>query len=340
MQLSDFQFELPSELIAKYPAEQRSGSRLLHYHPGEITHRHFYDLPDLLQPNDLLIANDTKVMPARLFGHKVSGGKVEIFIERILTEDTALAMIRSSKKMKVGVEMIINESVSAEVLSLRDNLCELKFHSPEPLDVILQQLGEMPLPPYLQRAAEASDAERYQTVYAEPEGAVAAPTAGLHFDQIVLDRLAEKHIEMAYLTLHVGLGTFQPVRVDNIDDHKMHSEWIDVSADLCAQVAATKAKGGRVIAVGTTTVRALETAARSGTLQAYQGDTDIFISPGFAFNAIDAMITNFHLPGSSLLMLVAAFIGYQPLMDLYQTAISEQYRFYSYGDAMLLEGAK
>jgi S-adenosylmethionine:tRNA ribosyltransferase-isomerase len=331
-----FQFDLPDELIARQPAEQRRGSRLLYLDSvaDDLRHQQFADVLDHIAPGDLMVFNNTKVIAARLFGHKASGGKVEVLVERVLSADSVLAHIRASKSPKMGSQLLFDEGYSAEMLGRVDDLFELKF-SAAVLDV-LDHIGHMPLPPYIDRADTDQDKNRYQTVYAQQSGAVAAPTAGLHFDDQLLDEIRAKGAEIAFVTLHVGAGTFQPVRADNIHDHKMHSEWLQVSDAVCAQVVDTKARGGRVIAVGTTSVRCLETAASSGTIAPYEGDTDIFIFPGYRFKVVDGLLTNFHLSESTLLMLVSAFAGYQPIMQAYREAVAERYRFFSYGDAMFL----
>ncbi|PHS25901.1 MAG: tRNA preQ1(34) S-adenosylmethionine ribosyltransferase-isomerase QueA [Methylophaga sp.] len=338
MQRTDFKFELPEQLIAQYPSAERNASRLLVLDgkSGQISDRHFIDLPSLLQPNDLLVFNDTKVIPARLLGQKDSGGQVEVLVERVLDDHRVLAHIRSSKSPKAGRRLLLEDSLDVEVLGRQGALFELYFDDDDTVSDLLEQYGRLPLPPYIEREVDKSDLERYQTVYAEHAGAVAAPTAGLHFDQTMLDTIAELAIETARITLHVGAGTFQPVRVDDIKTHQMHFERIDVSDEVCQQVVATKARGGRVIAVGTTSVRALESASLSGEIQPFKGETDIFIYPGYQFRSVDAMITNFHLSESTLLMLVSAFAGRENIMTAYQHAIEQQYRFFSYGDAMLL----
>ncbi|WP_372373721.1 tRNA preQ1(34) S-adenosylmethionine ribosyltransferase-isomerase QueA [Vreelandella venusta] len=341
MQRADFHFELPDELIARYPSEQRSDCRLLCVdgQSGALEHRRFADLLELLEPGDLLVFNDTRVIPARLHGHKASGGKVEMLLERPLDSHRGLAHIRSSKSPKPGTELIFEGDIHAVVEGRRDALFELRFLGDTPMIALLEKHGHMPLPPYITRDDELSDRERYQTVYARRDGAVAAPTAGLHFDQPLLDALAEKGVNSAFVTLHVGAGTFQPVRVDNILEHHMHSEWIEVSETACQQVLDTQAAGKRVIAVGTTSVRCLESAclkSSDGQIAPYSGDTDIFIYPGYEWRCVDALITNFHLPESTLLMLVSAFAGYDHMMRAYRTAVDERYAFFSYGDAMLL----
>lgn len=341
MQRSDFHYELPDELIARYPSEQRSDCRLLCVdgQSGALEHRRFPDLLELLEPGDLLVFNDTRVIPARLHGHKASGGKVEMLLERPLDAHRGLAHIRSSKSPKPGTELIFEGDVHAIVEGRRDALFELRFLGDTPMIALLEKHGHMPLPPYITREDELSDRERYQTVYARRDGAVAAPTAGLHFDQPLLDALAGKGINSAFVTLHVGAGTFQPVRVDNILEHHMHSEWIEVTDSTCQQIRETQAAGKRVIAVGTTSVRCLESAcmkSSDGQIAPFSGDTDIFIYPGYEWRCVDALITNFHLPESTLLMLVSAFAGYEHIMQAYRTAVEERYAFFSYGDAMLL----
>lgn len=341
MKRSDFEFILPDELIARQPAVTRTGSRLmtLDGSTGAIGHHAFSQIGDFLNAGDLLVFNNTRVVPARLFGHKASGGKVEVLFERKLTDHTFLAHVRASKAPKPGIQIVLaspeNKGATLTMLRRHDDLFELECREHE-VFALLHECGHIPLPPYIDRADEASDRERYQTVYAKAPGAVAAPTAGLHFDQPLLDALAARGVASGFLTLHVGAGTFQPVKVDEILQHKMHSEWIDVPVDLVQQIRATKANGGRVIAVGTTSLRSLESASLSGELQAFQGDTDIFIYPGFRFRTVDALITNFHLPGSTLLMLVSAFAGREQVLHAYQTAIDERYRFFSYGDAMFI----
>lgn len=336
MFLSDFNYNLPEELIARYPVFPRSSSRLLCVNKATKTfnHRHFSDLPQLLQPGDLLIFNNTRVIPARLFGYKETGGKVEILIERLLEEQHALAHVRASKPPLPGSKIKLEKEFSVRVGERRSELFELQFLTDQPLLKILDAIGHMPLPPYLNRADETADRECYQTVYAKHPGAVAAPTAGLHFDEKLLTQLTEKGIQTAFVTLHVGAGTFQPVRVEKIEQHVMHSEYAVVSEEVCKKIQQTKARNGRVIAVGTTSVRCLETAAQQGMFQPFKGQTQIFIYPGYQFHCIDALITNFHLPKSTLLMLVCAFAGHEKIMAAYQEAISNQYRFYSYGDAM------
>ena len=338
MQVKDFYFELPDELIARYPLEQRSASRLLCVDgdSGTRTHRVFTDLLQLLEPGDLLVFNDTRVIPARLFGQKESGGKIEVLVERVTGEHEALAHIRSSRSPKPGARLLLEGGLQAEVTGRQENLFALRFDIDGHLVDALERFGHIPLPPYMKREDQSSDRERYQTVYNRKPGAVAAPTAGLHFDQPLLDALAAKGVETAFVTLHVGAGTFQPVKVDRIEEHHMHAEYIEVSPQVCAAVEATRARGKRVVAVGTTSVRCLESASRSGRIEPFYGDTDIFIFPGYQFVSVDALITNFHLPESTLLMLVSAFAGYDNMMQAYREAVAERYRFFSYGDAMFL----
>lgn len=337
MHLTDFDYYLPTELIAHYPCEQRTGSRLLCLDRvnGSLQHHQFSDMLELLNPGDLLILNNTKVIPARLFGRKASGGQVEILVERILDQQRVLAHMRASKSPKKGSEIFLADSdVSLQVINRHDDLFELKFPADKTVLSVLNEFGHMPLPPYIERADENLDQARYQTVYAERLGAVAAPTAGLHFDEDLLVRVRAKGVEIDFVTLHVGAGTFQPVRVTHIEDHIMHVEYAEISAQVCEKVRRTKLNHNRVIAVGTTSVRCLETAARDGEIHPFSGDTNIFIYPGFQFHCVDALITNFHLPQSTLLMLVSAFAGREKILNAYQVAIAEQYRFFSYGDAM------
>lgn len=338
MKLSDFNYQLPDELIARYPLEKRSDSRLLHLNikSGEIIHRNFSDIVSLLNPGDLLVCNNTRVIPARLFGKKETGGAVEVLVERVLDHRRILAHVRASKSPRPGSRLFFNDVVLTMV-SRQDDLFELALENDsDSILHVIEKLGEIPLPPYFNRAPEESDKERYQTVYAKHKGSVAAPTAGLHFDADIIQQLQAKNIEMDYVTLHVGAGTFAPVRVEEITQHRMHAEYIEVSEALCDKVIKTKNQGGRVIAVGTTSARCLETASRSGVIKPFTGDTDIFIYPGFQFQCVDGLITNLHLPGSTLIMLVAALAGYENVMQAYQQAVLEKYRFFSYGDAMLL----
>lgn len=337
MHLSDFDFTLPPELIAQQPTEQRSASRLLQLDgdSGNCIDSLFNDLPALLRAGDLLVFNDTRVMPARLFGRKATGGKVEILIERVLEPARAIAHLRASKSPKPGNEILVGDA-RMSVVGRDAGLFELELSSGNDFHGLMANFGHMPLPPYIQREDGALDEQRYQTVYARHPGAVAAPTAGLHFDQAMLQRLTGLGVEFAEVTLHVGAGTFQPVRVEDLDRHVMHSEWLQVSERVCQQVEQTRARGGRVVAVGTTSVRSLETAAASGALRPYTGDTNLFIRPGYRFRVVDRLLTNFHLPQSTLLMLVCAFAGYDNVMAAYRHAVQQAYRFFSYGDAMFL----
>ena len=336
MNLSDFDFYLPKQLIAKYPALERTSSRLMVLDGGQIGHHRFHEIIQFVQPDDLLIFNDTKVIPARLYGKKMSGGKVELLVERILDDRRLLAQLHVNRKPRCN-EVLHFERFELIVINQKAHLYELYYAGNEDsLYTLIDQYGEMPLPPYLQRRVEPLDRERYQTVYAQHNGSVAAPTAGLHFDQTLLNALQQKGVAFGFLTLHIGAGTFTPVRTDVLQDHRMHSEYLEISESLCQQINTTKARGGRIIAVGTTALRALETARQSGFIHPYQGETDIFIYPGFNFHCVDALITNFHLPRSTLLMLVCAFGGQSYMMQAYQHAIQANYHFYSYGDAMLI----
>jgi S-adenosylmethionine:tRNA ribosyltransferase-isomerase len=337
--LADFDFALPPELIAQHPAAERSASRLLDGRTEPAADRVFRDVPLLLSPGDLLVFNNTRVIKARLLGHKPSGGAVEALVERVLPGHEVWAHLRSSKSPRAGSSVRFAGAFDAEVLGRAgpdDSLFHLRFPA-DPFE-LLQAHGHVPLPPYITHADDADDERRYQTVFASQPGAVAAPTAALHFDEALLAPLAGRGVHTAQVTLHVGAGTFQPVRSERIEQHRMHSEWFEVNADCVAAVAQAKARGNRVVAVGTTSVRSLESAAQAtGQLQAMQGDTNIFITPGFEFNVVDALITNFHLPKSTLMMLVSALAGHAHVMRLYQHAIEQRYRFFSYGDAMLLE---
>ncbi len=339
MQLTDFDYHLPDELIAQKPLTQRRASRLLRVSPltGDISNGQFTDITTFLNPGDLLVFNDTRVVPARLFGQKQTGGKIEVLVERILDDQTVLAHIRSSKSPKPGAVLLLEEKISCVMTEREGALFKLTQDSDKSWLTLLNQYGHMPLPPYIERADDDEDLERYQTVYAQNPGAVAAPTAGLHFDQALITELENKGVETAHITLHVGAGTFQPVKVENIDEHVMHSEWVEVSQQVCDAIARTHMNGNKVLAVGTTVVRSLEAAASGGTAKAFEGDVSIFITPGYRFNAVDAMITNFHLPKSTLLMLVSAFAGTDLIQRAYRQAVDEQYRFFSYGDAMLIE---
>jgi len=343
MQTRDFTFSLPPELIAQHPLVDRAASRLLVLDPAPAGPRHlmFTDLPGLLGAGDLLVLNDTRVIPARLLGVKDSGGRVEVLVERILDEDRVLALVRASKAPRPGTVLRFEDAINLRVTGRRDDLFELVKEgpgtmAPRTMMELLQRHGRMPLPPYIERAAEAADTERYQTVYASRDGAVAAPTAGLHFTTDMLDGLQQAGVDVATLTLHVGAGTFQPVRVTDVGAHRMHAERLEVGPDVVAAVARARARGGRVVAVGTTVVRALEAAARGGELAPCAGETDIFIYPGFDFRVVDALVTNFHLPESTLLMLVCAFAGRRRVLAAYEAAVAERYRFFSYGDATFL----
>lgn len=338
MKKSDFDFELPRELIAQVPLPERSASRLLLLDVAAQSRRDgmFRELPGILRPGDLLVFNDTRVLPARLHGRKESGGAVEILIERVTGAHEATVQLGVSKKPKEGGRIELADGSHAVVLGRDDGFFRLHFEAPEPLEKLLPKLGEMPLPPYIGRHADAGDVERYQTVYAREPGAVAAPTAGLHFDEAILDQLRRRGVEFGYVTLHVGAGTFQPVRADRLEDHRMHSEWLNVGAHLIGQIRRTRANGGRVIAVGTTVVRALESATKDGLMHPFAGETRIFIFPGYRFSSIDGLLTNFHLPQSTLLMLVSALAGREFILDSYRHAVEQRYRFFSYGDAMLI----
>lgn len=335
---SDFHYELPPELIAQEPLAERSASRLLVVPPGDapFADRQVRDFPQLLRKGDLLVFNDTRVIPARLFGQKESGGRVEILIERLLPDNRARAQIGASKSPKPGGRIALDAGGEAEVLGRDGEFYQLRFHIDSALESWLLKAGRLPLPPYIHRDPGIDDDERYQTVFARELGAVAAPTAGLHFDDALLETLRAQGVEFGHVTLHVGAGTFQPVRVDDVREHRMHSEWLNVGAALVEQVRAARARGGRVIAVGTTVVRALESALRDGQLQPFAGETQIFIFPGYRIRSVDAMLTNFHLPESTLLMLVSAFAGKDRVFAAYEHAVREKYRFFSYGDAMLL----
>jgi len=342
MQLSEFDYILPEGLIARYALAERTHSRLLCVNrtTGETTHGQFRNIIDLLNPNDLLVLNNTRVIPARIFATKATGGKVEILIERMVSEKQALAHLRASKSIKIGTELFFAKGVRAIVEAQQDELWQLLFQDTDKTVLeVLHEQGEMPLPPYFKRLPEEQDSTRYQTVYAQQDGAVAAPTAGLHFDETLLTAIKEKNIKIVFVTLHVGAGTFQPIRVEDITRHRMHYEWMQIDAATCEAINETKQRGNRVIAVGTTSVRTLESAAAKSNadkLQPFVGNTNLFVYPGYRFNIVDAMITNFHLPKSSLLLLVSAFATRDIILDAYRQAIDNQYRFYSYGDAMYL----
>ncbi len=347
MQRSDFHFELPEHLIARYPLAKRTDSRLLCLdgNSGELRHRRFTDLLDELRAGDLLVFNNTRVIPARLWGRKPSGGRVEILVERLLDEKRCLAHVRASKTPKPGSELLLQADRDRDEVEGRlqvegreDDLF-LLVAGEERLVDLLERIGHMPLPPYIDREDESLDRERYQTVYGEREGAVAAPTAGLHFSEDFIDACRDKGVDIGFITLHVGAGTFQPVRVDDIRQHQMHSEYLEVDTNLCEQARAAREKGHRIVAVGTTVVRSLETASQGGELAPFSGESEIFIYPGYEFRSVDAMITNFHLPESTLIMLVSAFAGREHVLAAYRAAVAEEYRFFSYGDAMFVTGA-
>jgi S-adenosylmethionine:tRNA ribosyltransferase-isomerase len=338
MQRSDFHYDLPEELIASQPRATRSGSRLLCLDPVDDTlaDRQFSELPELLNPGDLLVFNNTRVIPARIYGRKQTGGRIEVLIERINGPDSALAHIRASKAPRCGMQLQLDGGLAAEVTGREGDLFRLSFAGQGNVLEHLERHGHMPLPPYIKREDTTLDRERYQTVYAKVPGAVAAPTAGLHFDDSLLAEISELGVESAHVTLHVGAGTFQPVRVDDIDRHVMHHEYCELDAPTCEQIEQTRQRRGRVIAVGTTVVRTLETAAAGGGLRPCCGETNLFITPGYRFRVVDALLTNFHLPESTLLMLVCAFAGHRRVMAAYRHAIRQRYRFYSYGDAMFM----
>lgn len=338
MKKSDFNYELPEALIAQAPLAERSASRMLVVQAqGEpLVDQHVRDLPQWLRQGDLLIFNDTRVMPARLFGNKQSGGRVEIMVERLLPDSRARVQLGASKPSRAGTLIELEAGGRAEVIGRDGEFYTLRFEVDDALESWLLRAGQLPLPPYIKRDAGSDDDERYQTVYARELGAVAAPTAGLHFDEPLLQALREQGVEFGHITLHIGAGTFQPMRVDDVHEHRMHSEWLNVGAALVEQVRAARARGGRVIGVGTTVVRALEAAMREGQLQPFAGETQIFIFPGYRIRSVDAMLTNFHLPESTLLMMVSAFAGRERVFDAYRHAVRQEYRFFSYGDAMLL----
>lgn len=338
MKKSDFHYELPEELIAQHPLPERDASRLLclDKQSGQWVDRLFTDFIDLLAPQDVLVFNDTKVIPARLFGYKSSGGKVEILLERIIDDRQAIAHVKASKTPKTASVIQLEQGHSCTVLGRVGALFQLEFDGETPIHQMLENIGHIPLPPYINRADNKADQDRYQTVFARQLGAVAAPTAGLHFNEAMLEKIGAKGIATAFVTLHVGSGTFQPVKTENLAEHSMHKEFFSVPPVTVTAIEQAKAKGGRVVAIGTTAVRSLESASTAGTLQAGFGDTDLFITPGYAFKSVDALLTNFHLPESTLLMLVCAFAGYRPVMAAYHHAITQRYRFFSYGDAMWL----
>jgi S-adenosylmethionine:tRNA ribosyltransferase-isomerase len=335
---SDFHFDLPQALIAQAPLKERSASRMLVL---DVPAKTWCDsrvraLSDWVRPGDLMVFNDTRVLPARLFGRKESGGAVEILIERVLGAHEARAQLRVSKKPAAGGRILLEDGTAITVLGREEAFFDLRFETTEPLEKVLLRLGHMPLPPYIERADSAEDAERYQTVYAREPGAVAAPTAGLHFDETLLGSLRDKGVDFGYVTLHVGAGTFQPMRAERVEDHHMHREWLNVGAELVGKMHRTRAAGGRVVAVGTTVVRALESATVDGKVHPFAGETQIFIFPGYKITSVDALLTNFHLPQSTLLMLVSAMAGREFMLDAYRHAVQARYRFFSYGDAMLI----
>lgn len=338
MQKKDFYFDLPEELIAQFPSKHRSESRLLcmDKHSGALQDKCFKDILDLINPGDLLVLNNTRVIPARLFGSKPSGGKLEVMVERVLDKNRVLAFIKSSRSPKPGATITIADKFNANVLARHDNLFELELLIERSIFDVLEAHGEIPLPHYMQRKADEIDLSRYQTVFAREPGAVAAPTAGLHFDEILLQQLQDKGVKLSYVTLHVGAGTFQPVRVDDIKQHTMHYERVEVGEETCELIKQTRLNGGRIIAVGTTVVRSLESAVNNGELKPFNAETNIFIYPGYQFKTVDALVTNFHLPESTLIMLVSAFAGRENVMQAYLHAIRNRYRFFSYGDAMFI----
>ncbi len=337
MRTEEFDFELPEQLIAQHPPEVRGSSRLLHVHADGVCDGNFADVLQRLDAGDLLVLNDTRVIKARLFGCKESGGRIEVLVERVLTEREVLAQVRASKSPKVGSRLLLADAVGVEVLGREDEFFHLRFIGEMPVLEVLEQYGSLPLPPYITHVAGDEDEQRYQTVFAREAGAVAAPTAGLHFDEVMLQALRDKGVNIAHVTLHVGAGTFQPVRVDHIEEHHMHSERYTIPQATVDAIQATRVVGRRVVAVGTTSLRALESAAARGDLQACSGETRIFITPGYRFKVVDVLLTNFHLPRSTLLMLVCAFGGMRAMMHAYRHAVAEKYRFFSYGDAMFIE---
>jgi len=338
MNIDQFLYDLPQELIAQQPNEKRSQSRLLYLNraTGEKKDLFFQDLLSLLTAGDVLVFNDTKVIPARLLGEKSTGGQVEVLVERIVNDHTVLAHVRANRSPKPGNQLLLENTLTVHVVARVDDLFELSFESEQPVLQILETIGRLPLPPYVTHSPTALDAERYQTVFARHPGAVAAPTAGLHFDDDLFEALQSKNIRCLFVTLHVGAGTFQPLRVNTIEDHTMHSEYLAISEDVCQAINTAKQQGRRVIAVGTTVVRCLESVATGGRVAPFRGETNIFIYPGFEFQIIDGLVTNFHLPGSTLLLLVSAFAKQQPILAAYQHAIEQRYRFFSYGDAMFI----
>ncbi|MBI2993962.1 MAG: tRNA preQ1(34) S-adenosylmethionine ribosyltransferase-isomerase QueA [Gammaproteobacteria bacterium] len=338
MRRSAFAYELPGELIAQVPAAERDQSRLLvlSRSGGGVADRRFADLPELLRGGDLLVLNDTRVIPARMYGRKPGGGRVEVLLERVLERGLMLAQVRSGQSLRPGSTILIENGVELEVRSRQGGFFVLAYCGEQPLLEMLEAAGHVPLPPYIRRPDRDTDRDRYQTVFARHPGAVAAPTAGLHFTQALLERLRAQGVQIGFLTLHVGAGTFQPVRSEKVEDHRMHSEWFEVTEALCYQVARTRQRGGRVIAAGTSSLRGLEAAVDGRSLRPVRGETDLFIYPGFRFQVVDALLTNFHLPESTLLMLVCAFAGTENVLCAYRHAVTQRYRFYSYGDAMFI----
>jgi len=340
MRTEEFDFALPERLVAQHPPARRGASRLLYTHDGALEDCRFADLPRLVRPCDVLVLNDTRVIKARLFGNKGSGGRIEVLVERVLDDHEALAQVRASKSPRAGSRLLLEEVIQVEVLGREGEFFRLRFAGEEPVLKLLERHGRLPLPPYITHAADAGDEQRYQTVFARAAGAVAAPTAGLHFDDAMLQALRDKGVQIACVTLHVGAGTFQPVRAEHIREHTMHSECYEIPQATVDAITRAHGAGGRVVAVGTTSLRALESAAQDGMLQAGTGETRIFITPGYRFRVVDALLTNFHLPRSTLLMLVCAFGGMEQMLAAYRHAVEKEYRFFSYGDAMLIERAQ
>jgi S-adenosylmethionine:tRNA ribosyltransferase-isomerase len=340
MRTEEFNFVLPEHLIAQHPPVQRGASRLLHVRGGVLEDARFADFLVQVNANDVLVLNDTRVIKARLFGIKESGGQIEVMVERVLSDQEVLAQVRASKSPKAGSRLLLADALEVEVLGREGEFFHLRFLGDEKVLDLLECYGKLPLPPYITHAAEDEDEQRYQTVFAREAGAVAAPTAGLHFDEALLQALRDKGVRIAYVTLHVGAGTFQPVRVEHIHEHTMHSERYEIPQLTVDEIVQARANNGRVIAVGTTSLRALESAAVSSVLQSGHGETKIFITPGYQFNVVDVLLTNFHLPKSTLLMLVSAFGGMEAIRAAYRHAVAKEYRFFSYGDAMLIERRK
>ena len=337
MRTDEFDYVLPERLIAQHPPEQRGSSRLLYAHDGLLEDLRFADLLRLVRPDDVLVLNDTRVIKARLSGSKQSGGKIEVLVERVLNEHEVLAQVRASHAPQAGSALHLGKDLRAVVQGREGGFFRLRFEHGQDVYALLEQHGQLPLPPYITHAPDAEDEQRYQTVFANVAGAVAAPTAGLHFDEAMLQALRDKGVKLAYVTLHVGAGTFQPVRAEHVEGHIMHSERYEISEACVDAISKTRAAGGRVIAVGTTSLRALESAAADGVLSAGESETNIFIIPGYCFKVVDVLLTNFHLPKSTLLMLVCAFGGMQQMLAAYRHAVEQEYRFFSYGDAMLIE---